>query len=267
MAMRRQRYERPLVLAIALHSVAVGLVLLFAPAWGLPLGGFDPGSASFFARQAGAFHLVAAGGYVLEHVLYDGVTFLVFTKTLAVVFLLSETARAGAPWSIPASALGDALMAAAVVAVRRAAVRPSSAPDAVDEGRRRAVHGVSLLVLLAPAAGLGAVSCASEDPGPAGARTLRVPLGPARRRGFAVVSDGTVPIEVRLTAEGWVARSLRCTHFGCTVRWSEDLGRYECPCHAGAFDATGRPIAGPPVAPLPSFPVRREGGVLVVTVT
>jgi Rieske Fe-S protein len=76
-----------------------------------------------------------------------------------------------------------------------------------------------------------------------------------------------VPVEVRLTAEGWVARSLRCTHFGCTVQWSEDQGRYECPCHAGAFDAGGRPIAGPPVAPLPSFPVRREGGVLVVTVT
>lgn len=67
--------------------------------------------------------------------------------------------------------------------------------------------------------------------------------------------DGA-PVELLRTEEGIVARSLLCTHFGCRVRWSEEEARYLCGCHGGAFDADGRPVAGPPSRPLP--PVRFE---------
>ena len=115
--------ERALVGAVALHSVAIGVVLLLAPRWGLAFAGFDAAQASFFTRQAGIFHFVVAGGYLLEHLRYGGVSFLVATKTLAALFLVAETAGGGAAWSIPLSALGDLLMAVAVLAVRLPAGR------------------------------------------------------------------------------------------------------------------------------------------------
>jgi Rieske Fe-S protein len=37
-----------------------------------------------------------------------------------------------------------------------------------------------------------------------------------------------------------------CPHLGCPVNWQPDQAQFFCPCHGGVFDATGRPVAGPP---------------------
>lgn len=105
-----KRAERALVVLIAAHSVGVGLALLFLTEWGASLGGFGEVRPLFFARQAGAFHLVVAAGYLIEHFRYGGVAFLLTTKSIAVAFLFAVWLQGGTPWVVPVSALGDGLM-------------------------------------------------------------------------------------------------------------------------------------------------------------
>lgn len=119
---RLLRAEAVLVAAVVAHSVAVGLVLVAMPAWGLRFGGWSAVPPLFFPRQAGVFHFAVSFGYALEFLRARGVTLLVFTKSLAVVFLAAATA-AGAPWLVPASAAADGAMIAAVLLVHRAALR------------------------------------------------------------------------------------------------------------------------------------------------
>jgi len=86
-----------------------------------------------------------------------------------------------------------------------------------------------------------------------------LPLGVRVR----VTYDGA-PVEILRTESGIVARSLLCTHFGCRLRWHPEESRYVCACHGGAFDAEGRPVAGPPNRPLPLVSVQLEDDVVVV---
>jgi nitrite reductase/ring-hydroxylating ferredoxin subunit len=261
-----RRLERLVVIAVALHSVAVGLVLLFATVWGLRLGGFVVPPSLFFARQAGAFHVVVAAGYLIEYLRHRSVRFLVLTKTIAVAFLLAETVR-GAPWCVPASAAGDAAMAILVLGVHAAAGREAR-PRVVDGSRRGVVRALSgLLVVIGAALSGLAAACTRPAAEPDPRRTLRVAMQTVLARGRVVVFNEDEPIEVRWTGEEWTAHSLLCTHFGCTVAWREAASRYECPCHGGAFDTVGRPVEGPPTAALRALPVRREGAFLVVTVS
>jgi menaquinol-cytochrome c reductase iron-sulfur subunit len=37
-----------------------------------------------------------------------------------------------------------------------------------------------------------------------------------------------------------------CPHLGCPLNWHPDQKRFQCPCHAGAFDANGQLVSGPP---------------------
>ena len=124
----RSSLEAGLVVLIALHSVAVGLFLILAPEWGARLGGFPSPVPLFFPRQAGAFHLVVTGVYLVEYFRYRGVVLLVMAKAIAVLFLGLSTLLADVPWVVPASALGDAAMALAVVALRRARALPLAGP-------------------------------------------------------------------------------------------------------------------------------------------
>ena len=61
-------------------------------------------------------------------------TFLLTTKSIAVVFLLTMTAVDGGPWMVPASAAGDALMGAVVWAVHRKAVAERAAERSAARG-------------------------------------------------------------------------------------------------------------------------------------
>ena len=118
-----KRVEKWLVILIAIHSVAIGIVLLFLTRWGAALGGWPEVVPLFFARQGGIFHLVVAAGYLIEYFRYGGVTFLLVAKILAVAFLAGiMVAEPGSSWTIPFSALGDGLMALVVYLVHRKAV-------------------------------------------------------------------------------------------------------------------------------------------------
>ena len=95
-------------------------------------------------------------------------------------------------------------------------------------------------------------------------RRLRVPLS-----SFAVgerreVERGEQVLELVRTADGVAARSLLCPHYGCRVAWDGAAGLYRCPCHAGTFDASGRPVSGPPPGPLRAVRVAIEGDAALV---
>jgi hypothetical protein len=116
----RERMEGILVVLIALHSVVVGLFLVLAPEWGARSFGFGPVQPLFFARQAGAFHFVAATAYLVEYFRYRGVLLLVVTKSVAVLFLLLMSALDAVPWVVPLSGVADGLMGLVVVFLRTA---------------------------------------------------------------------------------------------------------------------------------------------------
>jgi len=73
-----------------------------------------------------------------------------------------------------------------------------------------------------------------------------------------------VPLLVSRQGGSWKAYDARCTHMGCPVRPEAETGGFLCPCHAGRFDAEGRPVSGPPGAPLAALTVREEGEMLVL---
>jgi nitrite reductase/ring-hydroxylating ferredoxin subunit len=65
----------------------------------------------------------------------------------------------------------------------------------------------------------------------------------------------------------FLALSSVCPHLGCRVHWEAQNERFFCPCHNGAFDRSGNPIAGPPQAAnqaLVQFPLKVEAGLLYV---
>jgi hypothetical protein len=120
---RPAKAEAMAVALVAAHSLGIGLVLLFATDWGVRLGGFGAVTPLFFARQAGAFHLVVAAGYTLEYLDHRGVSFLLATKAIAVAFLCVVTVASDVPWPVPLSAAGDATMGVGVALLHRAARR------------------------------------------------------------------------------------------------------------------------------------------------
>jgi hypothetical protein len=125
---RLSAIERALVFLIATHSLVVGFVLTLAPEWGARPAGFPSPVPLFFARQAGAFHFVVAGVYVVEYVRYRGVLLLVMTKAIVVAFLALTTLLVAVPWVVPLAGLGDAAMALLDVLVRRARGLPLAGP-------------------------------------------------------------------------------------------------------------------------------------------
>ena len=71
------------------------------------------------------------------------------------------------------------------------------------------------------------------------------------------------------TADDFIALSSVCPHLGCAVHWESQNNRFFCPCHNGAFDASGKPTEGPPAAAnqeLTRFPLRVENGLLYIEV-
>ena len=55
------------------------------------------------------------------------------------------------------------------------------------------------------------------------------------------------------------ALSATCTHLGCQVVWNAEAKRFNCPCHGGTYDASGRVLAGPPPRPLDAVEARIDG--------
>jgi hypothetical protein len=113
--MDRPQQERWLVVLVALHSLAVGVVLLGAPRWAAALGGWGEVDTVFFIRQGGIFHVVVATGYLMEYFRHRTVRLLLAAKGMATVFLLlSWLGDPTGAWAVPFAALGDGLMGLAV---------------------------------------------------------------------------------------------------------------------------------------------------------
>jgi nitrite reductase/ring-hydroxylating ferredoxin subunit len=118
------------------------------------------------------------------------------------------------------------------------------------------------LALLGAGVGSSLVgACAPPAPPDRRVRLALADLSPGGR--VQVDYDGT-PVELVRTDSGVVARSLMCTHFGCRVRWHEEVARYLCACHGGVFDGAGRPVGGPPTRPLALVPVEVAGDEVLV---
>lgn len=52
------------------------------------------------------------------------------------------------------------------------------------------------------------------------------------------------------------ALSATCTHLGCQVRWDGKAKHFQCPCHGGTYDPSGKVVAGPPPRPLDTLETR-----------
>ncbi len=123
-------------------------------------------------------------------------------------------------------------------------------------GRRTLLAGAAYAgALLAT----GATSCG----GPA-ETTTRVPLADLPVGGRRKVFVKGKPVELRRTEQGVAARSLLCSHTGCTVAWDEGKQRYFCPCHMGVYDANGAVVFGAPTAPLADVPAAVVGPDVIV---
>jgi Rieske Fe-S protein len=69
------------------------------------------------------------------------------------------------------------------------------------------------------------------------------------------------------TEADFLALSSTCPHLGCQVHWEPQNNRFFCPCHNGAFEPSGKAIAGPPAEAgqsLPKFPLRLENGLIFI---
>jgi len=81
---------------------------------------------------------------------------------------------------------------------------------------------------------------------------------------FELKSEDGTPLLLSRRGDSWVALDARCTHMGCPVRPDGQAGGFLCPCHAGRFDDDGKPVSGPPGAPLAALQVREDGELLVL---
>ena len=114
-----ERHERLLISLVALHSAIIGVVFMSAPAWAVRFGGWALIDPPFFGRQAGAFHLVLAAGYLVEFARYRGISLILIAKTFAFVFLMVHAVVDPLPWAVPVSGALDGLMALVVWSVHR----------------------------------------------------------------------------------------------------------------------------------------------------
>ena len=112
-----RRLEGIGIVLIALHSFLIGVALLVATRWVLDFAGWTGIESLFFPRQSGAFHIVLALGYLIEHRRTGGISLLILAKATAVVFLL-VLSPAVTSWSVKFSGVFDGLMLAGMVGVR-----------------------------------------------------------------------------------------------------------------------------------------------------
>jgi len=114
-----ERHEWLLITLVALHSAIIGVVFILAPNFTMQFGGWERIDPVFFGRQAGAFHIVLAAGYLMEFAKYRGVRLILIAKSFAFLFLLAYTIIDPLPWAVPASGVIDGLMALVVWWVHR----------------------------------------------------------------------------------------------------------------------------------------------------
>lgn len=82
---------------------------------------------------------------------------------------------------------------------------------------------------------------------------------------FRYPTDQDPCIAVRTSGGKIVAYSQVCTHLSCAVVYDKAENALFCPCHHGVFNLEGRPVAGPPIRPLPRITIEQRGNELYAT--
>ena len=116
------RLETVYVFLVSLHSLLIGVGLIVATDWILDFAGWEEVQHNFFPRQSGAFHMVLALGYWVEHRRHGTIFLMVLAKSAAVIFLLVMSPWKEA-WSVPFSGVADGLMLVGMWVVNRQARR------------------------------------------------------------------------------------------------------------------------------------------------
>jgi hypothetical protein len=102
------------LILVAIHSFCVGLGLILIPLDYFELFGFHEYSGNFFKIQAGVFHIVMCGAYVsaARDPVHSRVmiSFSIFAKMIATVFLLSYAHFIDMVWMVLASGIFDFIM-------------------------------------------------------------------------------------------------------------------------------------------------------------
>jgi hypothetical protein len=116
-------HEKILLVLISLHSVAVGIMLMFFSEWAVQFAGWHGADPIFFIWQAGAFHFVLAVGYLVEYRRSGTIQLLLIAKTVAFVFLIGGSLLVDTPWSVWFSGVADGAMALTAFIVHRSVNR------------------------------------------------------------------------------------------------------------------------------------------------
>ena len=93
-------------------------------------------------------------------------------------------------------------------------------------------------------------------------REKRIRFNPDEQPAPVAFKDGVFLVK---REGGMIALSARCSHLGCTLRYSQRSHRFECPCHGSVFDMEGHWISGPAKKDLKQIPlIKGEDGQLSV---
>ncbi len=65
---------------------------------------------------------------------------------------------------------------------------------------------------------------------------------------------------------GFIAVSSKCTHLGCIIQFNTEHNRFECPCHASAFEKNGKVIMSPATRALDYYPVSFKNNKVLVDI-
>jgi cytochrome b6-f complex iron-sulfur subunit len=118
---------------------------------------------------------------------------------------------------------------------------------------------------LVGAGAVGVTRFVLPPPAAAAERVVRVRIADLSLTGnpdglYAVrfLYQGQPAIVVRRSPAEVAAFVAVCTHLHCVVHYDDVSNRLVCPCHQAAFDLTGRPVAGPPQAPLARLAIVKQ---------
>jgi Rieske Fe-S protein len=90
--------------------------------------------------------------------------------------------------------------------------------------------------------------------------------------GFFELDGGGANAKGNVTYGGFAVRhggkltflAVTCSHLGCSVNFSKEATRFECPCHGSRFSLEGQVIHGPALFPLSHLKVTQQGEALLV---
>jgi cytochrome b6-f complex iron-sulfur subunit len=96
---------------------------------------------------------------------------------------------------------------------------------------------------------------------------ITVPASDLPEAGAAPYSNSDGQFFLIHNTDGALALSWSCTHQGCSVRWQDANGQFECPCHEARYDRYGVVVGGPAPRPLDVMPLRldSDGNAIVDT--